>query len=133
MTDQQRELFQTMDQQQKVQFIQRLKQEREMKMRQEQMQMQAAGGAPAGGPPQQFPQQQVNFNIILLRDHPFKTSACLRGRGVSPCAEGQKVTVIKDKKSPSYSVDSIKRTIHLAFHGLFSLLKILFTISKQYF
>ena len=35
MTDQQRELFQTMDQQQKVQFIQRLKQEREMKMRQE--------------------------------------------------------------------------------------------------
>ena len=59
MTDQQRELFQTMDQQQKVQFIQRLKQEREMKMRQEQMQMQAAGGAPAGGPPQQFPQQQV--------------------------------------------------------------------------
>jgi hypothetical protein len=59
MTDQQRELFQTMDQQQKVQFIQRLKQEREMKMRQEQMQMQAAGGPPAGGPPQQFPQQQV--------------------------------------------------------------------------
>ena len=32
-----------------------------------------------------------------------------------------------------YSVDSIKRTVHLAFHGLFSLLKILFTISKQYF
>ena len=81
MTDQQRELFQTMDQQQKVQFIQRLKQEREMKMRQEQMQMQAAGGAPAGGPPQQFPQQQVNFNILLLRSHPFKTSACLRVEG----------------------------------------------------
>ena len=68
MTDQQRELFQTMDQQQKVQFIQRLKQEREMKMRQEQMQMQAAGGAPAGGPPQQFPQQQVNFKILLLKN-----------------------------------------------------------------
>ena len=33
----------------------------------------------------------------------------------------------------TYSVDSIKRTVHLAFHGLFSLLKILFTISKQYF
>jgi hypothetical protein len=33
----------------------------------------------------------------------------------------------------AYSVDSIKRTVHLAFHGLFSLLKILFTISKQYF
>ena len=33
----------------------------------------------------------------------------------------------------SYSVDSIKRTVHLAFHGLFSLLKILFNISKQYF
>ena len=32
-----------------------------------------------------------------------------------------------------YSVDSIKRTVHLAFHGLFSLLKILFTNSKQYF
>ena len=32
-----------------------------------------------------------------------------------------------------YSVDSIKRTVHLAFHGLFSLLKILFTKSKQYF
>ena len=35
------------------------------------------------------------------RDHPFKTSACLRGGGVSPCANGQKVTVNKDKKSPS--------------------------------
>ena len=61
MTDQQRELFQTMDQQQKFQFIQRLRQEKEMKMRQEQMQMQVAGGAPAGGPPQQFPPQQVIF------------------------------------------------------------------------
>ena len=37
------------------------------------------------------------------------------------------------KLSATYSVDSIKRTVHLAFHGLFSLLKILFTISKQYF
>ena len=45
MTDQQRELFLTMDQQQKVQFIQRLRQEKEMKMRQEQMQMLAAGKA----------------------------------------------------------------------------------------
>ena len=33
----------------------------------------------------------------------------------------------------TYSVDSIKRIVHLAFHGLFSLLKILFTNSKQYF
>ena len=33
----------------------------------------------------------------------------------------------------TYSVDSIKHTVHLAFHGLFSLLKILFTNSKQYF
>ena len=66
MTDQQRELFLTMDQQQKVQFIQRLRQEREMKMRQEQMPMQASGGAPAGGPPQQFPQQQVNFKKDLV-------------------------------------------------------------------
>ena len=35
------------------------------------------------------------------RDHPFKTSACLRGGRVSPCADGQKVTVHKDQKSPS--------------------------------
>ena len=67
MTDQQRELFQTMDQQQKVSFIQRLKAEREMEMRQKQMQMQAAGGAPGAGPPQpQFQQQQqVNFIDFL--------------------------------------------------------------------
>ena len=25
---------------------------------------------------------------ILIRDHPFKTSACLRGEGVSPWADG---------------------------------------------
>ena len=30
------------------------------------------------------------------------------------------------KPKPSYSVDSIKRTVHLTFHGLFFLLKILF-------
>ena len=36
-----------------------------------------------------------------IRDHPFKTSACLRGGGVSPCADGLKVTVHKDQKSPS--------------------------------
>ena len=35
------------------------------------------------------------------RDHPFETSACLRGGGVSPCADGQKVIVHKDQKSPS--------------------------------
>ena len=34
----------------------------------------------------------------LLRDHPFKTSACLMGEGVSPCANGQKVTIHKDQK-----------------------------------
>ena len=33
-------------------------------------------------------------------DHPFQTSACLRGGGVYPCADGQKVTVHKDQKSP---------------------------------
>ena len=44
-----------------TEFIQRLRQEREMKMRQEQMQKQATGGTLAGGPPQQFPQQQVIF------------------------------------------------------------------------
>ena len=43
----------------------------------------------------------VDDKIIAVRDHPFKTSACLRGGGVSPCADGQKVTVHKDKKSPS--------------------------------
>ena len=42
-----------------------------------------------------------NSNIHVHRDHPFKTSACLRGGGVSPCANGQKVTVHKDQKSPS--------------------------------
>ena len=36
-----------------------------------------------------------------IRDHPFKTSACLRGGGVSLCADGQKVTVHRDQKSPS--------------------------------
>jgi hypothetical protein len=35
--------------------------------------------------------------IHLRRQH----SACLRGGGVSPCADGQKVTVHKDQKSPS--------------------------------
>ena len=38
---------------------------------------------------------------IHVRDHPFKTSACLRGGGVSPWADGQKVTVHKNQKSPS--------------------------------
>ena len=41
--------------------------------------------------------------------------------------------IIGQEGSSMYSVDSIKRTVHLAFHGLFSLLKILFIISKQYF
>ena len=50
---------------------------------------------------------KVNATYMLFilerikRDHPFKTSACLRGGGVSPCADGQKVTVHKDQKSPS--------------------------------
>jgi hypothetical protein len=39
--------------------------------------------------------------LFQLRDHSFKTSACLRGGGVSPCADGPKVTVHKDQKSPS--------------------------------
>ena len=42
-----------------------------------------------------------NNKNYSVRDHPFKTSACLRGGGVSPCADGQKVTVHKDQKSPS--------------------------------
>ena len=37
----------------------------------------------------------------IHRDHSFKTSACLRGGGVSLCADGQKVTVHKDQKFPS--------------------------------
>ena len=48
---------------------------------------------------------KVIYNVISamgsIRDHPFKTSACLRGGGVSPWADGQKVTVHKDQKSPS--------------------------------
>ena len=39
--------------------------------------------------------------LITASDHPFKMSACLRGGGVSPYADGQKVTVHKDQKSPS--------------------------------
>ena len=39
--------------------------------------------------------------IIMIWDHSFKTSACLRGGGVSSCANGPKFTVHKDKKSPS--------------------------------
>ena len=42
-----------------------------------------------------------SFLSKALRDHPFKTSACLKGGGVSPCADGPKVTVHKDQKSPS--------------------------------
>ena len=40
-------------------------------------------------------------NPCSKRDHSFKMSVCLRGGGVSPCADGQKVTVHKDQKSPS--------------------------------
>ena len=36
---------------------------------------------------------------------------------------GQKFVIMIDKQT-SYSVDSIKRTVHVAFHRLFSLLKI---------
>ena len=43
--------------------------------------------------------KEVKMNDI--RDHPFKTSACLRGGKVSPFADGIKVTVHKDQKSPS--------------------------------
>ena len=43
----------------------------------------------------------VGGNTNIHRDHPFKTSAYLRRGGVSPCADGQKVTVHKDQKSPS--------------------------------
>ena len=42
----------------------------------------------------------MNLNFYN-KDHPFKTSACLRGVGGSPWADGQKVTVHKDQKSPS--------------------------------
>ena len=40
----------------------------------------------------------------MVRDHPFKTSACLRGEGcphVPMHHDGQKVTVHKDQKFPS--------------------------------
>ena len=47
--------------------------------------------------------RQTTDKLMLksVRDHPFKTSACLRGGGVSPCADGQKVTVHNDQKSDS--------------------------------
>ena len=53
--------------------------------------------------PDPFNGQRANFisKPPKVRDHPFKTSACLRGGGVSPCADGRKVTVHKDQKSPS--------------------------------
>ena len=38
---------------------------------------------------------------LFIRDHPFKTSACLRGEGCPHVPKGQKVTVHKDQKSPS--------------------------------
>ena len=41
------------------------------------------------------------INQKPIWDHPFKTSAGLRGGGVSPCADGLKVTVHKYQKSPS--------------------------------
>ena len=42
-----------------------------------------------------------NYWYFHLSDHSFKTSACFREGGVSPCANGPKVTVHKDQKSPS--------------------------------
>ena len=49
----------------------------------------------------------IAHTLVHVRDHPFKTSACLRGGGVSPFADGQKVTVHKDKK-----------TLHKDFAGM---------------
>ena len=46
-------------------------------------------------------EKELIGSVSAIRDHPFKTSACLRGGGVSPCADGPKVTVHKDQKSPS--------------------------------
>ena len=51
--------------------------------------------------PDLYSQIQGGPSLLCPRDHPFKTSACLRGGGVSPFADGQKVTVHKDQKSPS--------------------------------
>ncbi len=39
--------------------------------------------------------------VPFLWDHPFKTLACLRGGGGVLIADGLKVTVHKDQKSPS--------------------------------
>ena len=46
-------------------------------------------------------EQDDKGKIMLGGDRPVKTSACLRGVGVSPCADGQKVTIDKEQKSPS--------------------------------
>ena len=43
--------------------------------------------------PRIFFQKKPQKTKNPLRDHPFKTSACLGG-GVSPCANGQKVPII---------------------------------------
>ena len=37
--------------------------------------------------------------IKYLLDHPFKTSACIKGGGVSLCADGPKIRVYKDQIS----------------------------------
>ena len=42
------------------------------------------------------------------RDQQFKTSVCLRGGGVSPFANGQKVTVHKDQKLLPFVLMCIK-------------------------
>ena len=48
-----------------------------------------------------LPSKFQGITFKCARDHPFKTSAGLRGGGVSPCADGLKVTVHKYQKSPS--------------------------------
>ena len=49
---------------------------------------------------------------ILLGDHPFKTSACLRGGGVSPCAYGSKV---QSRTSKTFKIDMCRICIQCAY------------------
>ena len=59
---------------------------------------------PQNSEPQNGPRSGLDYIALIttfLRDHPFKMSACLRGGGVSPWADGQKVIVQMDQKFPS--------------------------------
>ena len=69
--------------------------------------------------------QNISWNCSIIVCSKFTWSLVMRN--------GVKLQTASFSESSKYSVDSIIRTVHLAFHGLFSLLEILFTNNKQYF